>query len=215
MTDSTDVKCGNCGESRDSGLAHGTERPPCPKCDANSLHISVSITESALRIGDSISVKLKPAVQDRGWRQRWVEIQSDLKRMQEPHTDSCSSESIHRAHHELHSFYVQAYHLKDSLILDAPNTGVTGFTIESTITSDPDLALLADLANLDKHGSLTRKPRSGHVPRIREIAGDGLHDQGWRLCLIIEHNGRQLDGLVFAKDAVQAWVKQLQEWKLI
>jgi hypothetical protein len=35
-------------------------------------------------------------------------------------------------------------------------TGISRQTIENEITNNPDLALLADLANLDKHGHLSK-----------------------------------------------------------
>jgi hypothetical protein len=59
---------------------------------------------------------------------------------------------------------------------------VAGGTVEQAITSDPNLALLADLANLDKHFKLSRAPRSGDVPTIT-VKGvqPGSGEGGWRL----------------------------------
>src|SRR5215211_233346 len=53
---------------------------------------------------------------------------------------------------------------KDALIAASGPHGVTASTIEAAITNDPDLALLADLANIDKHFKLSRPARSGHAP---------------------------------------------------
>ena len=43
--------------------------------------------------------------------------------------------------------------------------------IEAAINRDPDLALLADLANLDKHVTLDNTPRSGDVLAIGPCSG--------------------------------------------
>ena len=122
--------------------------------------------------------------------------------------------SIQTANHDLHSFFVQAYHLKDSLIQDSGVTGLTAATIESAITADPHLALLADLANLDKHGKLSKPPRSGDLPTW-ELSGASDGGAGWRLSLKIRHKGTTHDGLTFADEAVSAWRSQLQSWGLI
>lgn len=63
----------------------------------------------------------------------------------------------------------------------------------------PAFALLADLANLDNHGRLTKPLRSGHTPKIKRVSGiDEPGSRGWRLSMIVEHDGRGLDGLEVA-----------------
>src|SRR5215211_8783845 len=54
---------------------------------------------------------------------------------------------------------------KDALIAASGPHGVTASTIEAAITNDPDLALLADLANIDKHLKLSR-PAPAATPRL-------------------------------------------------
>src|SRR2546428_37671 len=125
--------------------------------------ISRDCNES-LEATSSLSMELLPGAQARDWRQRWIEIQEQLKRLRAPHPEAMSAASIQNANHDLHSFFVQAYHLKDSLIRDAGTTGVPKTTIENAITADPHLALLADLANLANHGDLTKPPRSADIP---------------------------------------------------
>jgi hypothetical protein len=64
----------------------------------------------------------------------------------------------------------------------------------------PAFALLADLANLDNHGRLTKPLRSGHTPKIKRVSGiDEPGSRGWRLSMIVEHDGRELDGLQVAR----------------
>jgi hypothetical protein len=121
-----------------------------------------------------------------------------------------SAAPIQNANHNLHSFFVQAYHLKDSLIQDAGTTGVPKTTIEA----DLHLALLADLANLDKHGKLGGSPRSGDIPTWK-VSGVSEGDAGWRLSLTIRHKSKTLDGLNFAAEVVSAWKTHLSQWGLI
>jgi hypothetical protein len=172
-----------------------------------------------MKYSEHVSVVLTPAAQVRDWRQRWIEIQEHLKRLRAPHSEEMSGKSIQSANHALHSFFVQAYHLKDSLIHDSKATGVSGSTIENAIGQDPHLALLADLANLEKHQELKvdkkHQPRSGHVPVYGVVSGKSNGNTGWQLSVEIQHNGKTLDGLTFADEAVSQWEKQLRNWKLI
>jgi hypothetical protein len=129
-----------------------------------------------------------------------------------------SSAAIHAAHAELQAFYTQTYHLKDALKEASGTTGVSGQTIEDAITNDPDLALLADLANLDKHGHLAKKPRSGHTPKVvsvRGITSSGSASEGWRLTVVIEHRSKHIDGLDAAKRSLAAWQRALKHWNLM
>jgi hypothetical protein len=208
------VFCGGCGTALDqpANLPVG-DRTPCPLCGSMSRHINVMCADSP-KVADSLSMKLTPGAQARDWRQRWVEIQAHLKRLLAPHSEPLSGESIQTANHELQSFFVQAYHLKDSLIQDSGTTGIPASTIENAITLDTHLALLADLANLDKHGKLTKPPRSGDVPAWG-VSGVANGDAGWRLSVEIHHKAKTLDGLTFAGEAVSAWDKQLRHWGLI
>jgi hypothetical protein len=171
-------------------------------------------TES-LKVSSSLSMELVPGTQARDWRQRWIGIQEHLKRLRAAHPEPMSAASIQNANHDLQSFFVQAYHLKDSLKQDAGTTGVPETTIENAITADPHLALLADLANLDKHGKWDprKKPRSGDVPTW-DVSGVSDGDAGWRLSLTIRHKGKTHDGLSLAGDVVSAWERHLNGWGL-
>ena len=120
------------------------------------------------------------------------------------------------AERQLRSFYVLAFHLRDALIEEASTTGIPEGVVKAAVRNDPALALLADLANLDKHGKLNDPPKSGHAPRLGEARGaSSLEAPGWRLDLVIEHAGRQLDGVQVAADAVEAWRRVLAGWRLI
>jgi hypothetical protein len=161
----------------------------------------------------TLGAKLIPAHSSRDWRRRWAEAQRHLARLDQLRTDELSADAVNAARHELHSFFVQTYHLKDALIADA---AMPEQTVEDAVTASPDLALLADLANLDKHGRLTRRPRSRTVPQVGDPAGiaDGAAP-GWRLSVPIRHGTANLDGLAVARRAVQAWEQELRQWGLI
>jgi hypothetical protein len=128
-----------------------------------------------------------------------------------------SGDAVLDARRQLLAFYVHAYHLKDALKADAGTLGLRKSQIEGAINADPALALLADLANLDKHFKLTQRARSGVAPHIRDAQGsqDNSGEGGWRLEQMIEHRGTELDGLTVAKDAVAAWERWLTKWGLL
>jgi hypothetical protein len=205
------VFCGGCAAPLDQPANLAVEeRTPCPNCGSMSRQINV-MCSSGVTIGGSASWELTPGAQVRDWRQRWIEIQAHLKRLLVPHLESMSAAAIQNANHEMHSFFLQAYHLKDSLVQDAGATGVPAATIEKAITADFHLALLADLANLDKHGKLTKPPRSGDIPTW-EVSGASAGGAGWRLSLKIRHKGSSHDGLTFASGVLPAWQRHLKSW---
>jgi hypothetical protein len=151
----------------------------------------------------------------RGWKQRWEDAQRELAELLVPSRESLSADNIQTARNRLASFYVQTYHLKDALKAEAGSIRVPESEIERAINREPDLALLADLGNLDKHGKLSHPPRSGDVPRYTALRGRGLFSGGWVLEVEIAHAGRQKDGLRVAQAAVDAWRRVLLGWGLI
>lgn len=208
------VICSKCKASRPSELAQGGARSPCPECGETSLIIGVSLAES-ISAADYLQSALIPGNQVRDWKQRWKFVQDELRDILRPHTETRSAESIHSAVQRLFSFYVLTYHLKDALKDAASELRLIRSDIESAITEDTRLALVADLANQDKHSKLARSPRSGIVPFISQIAGvDGLV-HGWQLSVQIKHGDAMLDGLSVAKNAVEAWREKLSAWQLV
>lgn len=166
---------------------------------------------------DHVSVVVTPTDQARDWRRRWLEIERRSTALNRPRAGSIGGDSVHVARDELHSFYIECYHLKDALIAKAQTLGITKRQVEDAITADPVLALLADLANLDKHAKLNtskHSPRSGHVPAIGYARGASV-GSGWRLELPIVHAGTERDGLDVARQAVEAWRRLLTSWELL
>jgi hypothetical protein len=181
-----------------------------------SVRTSRSVSDS-LTLTEHVEVAVTPADQARDWKRRWREIERRLSDMRQPRAGSIGGDAINVARDGLHSFYIECYHLKDALKIEAPLLGITGRQVEDAITADPALALLADLANLDKHAALNTKkhpPRSGHVPTYGVANGTSV-GTGWRLQLPIIHAGTERDGLDVARQAVDAWRRLLTGWKLL
>lgn len=160
---------------------------------------------------------IRPGDQSRGWERRWTDIQSELQRLLAPPDVPLGGDAVLDARRRLFAFFVHAYHLKDALKAEAGTLGIGKAEVETGINAEPTLTLLADLANLDKHFKLTQSPRSGHIPHIGEVRGSqaGSGEGGWQLEQVIEHNGKALDGLTVAKDAVAAWERRLTGWGLL
>lgn len=210
------VFCSKCGTPRSPEIANMAVRPPCQKCGDTSLTSNNSL-EDSVSASDSLTAELIPGNQARDWKQRWKLIQDELQAILSPHTETMSGESIHVALQRLLSFFIQTYHLKDALKDAAVGLGLKPKEdVEDAVTNDPRLALLADLANLDKHMKLNKPPRSGTVPIIGKISGkDCLTGVGWELSMEIQHSTSTFNGLRVAEDAVNAWHAQLKVWKLI
>jgi hypothetical protein len=179
-----------------------------------AVHVAA---EATITMRASVSAALTPGDQHRGWRRRWQEAQRDLGHLLSPQSAPMSADSIHAAGQRLHAFFVQTYHIKDALKNESASTGIQPAAVENAIGEEPALALLADVANLDKHGKLIKPPRSGHTPSIVSLAGDSANQAPgtWRLRVTIGHAGRLLDGLQVAQDAVDAWRRTLSGWGLI
>jgi hypothetical protein len=191
--------------------------PPSP-VPGSSAPITVQLgrtTEFDTAIGMDVVLTLSDPSRD--WRQRWIQMQQELDRLGEPRSNEFSGEQIHAAQHELQSFFIQTYHLKDALKVAAPSLGLEQGEIEQAIDNDPQLALVADLANLDKHFELDRPPRSGATPVITAVQGRraGSAEGGWKLEMKISHRDRLLDGIEVARSAVSAWRVHLERWNLL
>lgn len=209
------VSCSTCGALREPELGGALERPPCPQCGGTALIFDVSIHES-ISVSDKFLTELVPGNQARDWTQRWAQVQKELQCVSSPRMEIMSGEEIHAWLQQLFSFYIQAYHLKDALKDAAPSLGLLASDIEDAITNDPKLALLADLANLDKHLKLTKPPRSGYSPTVKQVSGvDSATGSGWILSVQIKHGSASVDGLAFANDVVAAWQKQLKTWRIL
>jgi len=208
------VSCSKCGISRPSDLATLSERPSCPRCGGIALSFNMSIEESVTAT-DHCSTELVPGNQERDWKQRWKILQEEFQYISSPCTEVMSADSIHTSLQRLSSFFIHAYHFKDALKAASTEIGLTASDIEAAITNDPRLALLADLANLDKHLILNTQPRSGCTPVIQQISGiDNSAGGGWFLSVKIKHGATVLDGITITQNAVAAWREQLMAWKI-
>jgi len=215
-TTETSVSCPKCGAARPAEIAQIAPRPPCPECGAQGIAITMGVA-TEVNVAMKLRAAIRPGDQSRGWERRWADINTELQRLLAPRTVTLSGDAVLANRRELLSFYVHAYHLKDALKEEAGTAGIGEAEVEAAIGADPDLALLVDLANLDKHLKLRRPPRSGDVPRIGEVQGSqaGSGEGGWRLEQVIEHRRQNLDGLTVARNAVSAWHRLLTKWGLL
>ncbi|MGI9193770.1 MAG: hypothetical protein ACR2FO_04580 [Actinomycetota bacterium] len=158
-----------------------------------------------------MAITMTPAEQGRGWEHHWQQIQRELEIIKAPHLEQLGGETIHDARRRLLGFYVLCYHLKDEI---KRNRAVPDErSVEMAITRDPNLALLADLANLVKHGEC--RIRSGAIPKIGRVSASSSGDGGWALNLVIHHGPQDIDGLIVAGLAVQSWEQWLTKQGLL
>jgi hypothetical protein len=168
------------------------------------------------RSEDRADVTLTPARPAYGWIARWERLDPALLALRVPRPEPINGVGISEARRDLDYLLIDAYHLKDFLIVDAEATGITRDTVEGQINASPALALLADACNLLKHGSLA-STRSGLAPVFGPPSGTsiGMGKGTWRLDQPISHRGRTLDGIQVVSDAIDAWRAALQHWELI
>lgn len=225
------VTCATCG----APWPKGGSVDGCPECGGTSKSVHITAAEEAgvaesvsvskavhisvadeISVAESLETELIPGDQDHDWRRRWKAIERDLGRLEAPRTNPRDGDNIHAAADEVRRFWVAAYHLKDGVIVAKPR-GLSKQQVENAISNDPDLALLADLANLDKHFNLTHGPRSGDRPVVAQISGKqaGSGEGGWRLKMELTHRGQTLDALKVARASVDAWRRHLTGWGLI
>ncbi len=170
MAGLADAYCSGCGLDRSSDQSlDETTRTPCPDRGVTPLTFRRTMVETT-HTSASMSYVMSPGDQSRPWELRWRSIESSLQHLQQLQQGGVDRAAIEAAERELLDFYVLAYHLKDALIKEgaAPKQDV-----ENAINNDPRLALLADLANLDKHHVLDvvrYPPRSGAAPSINQRA---------------------------------------------
>jgi hypothetical protein len=168
------------------------------------------------RSDDRADVTLTPARPAYGWIARWDRLEPALLALRLPRPEPINGAAISEARRDLDYLLIDAYHLKDFLKVDTAATGVSRNTVEDQISITPALALLADACNLLKHGSL-KSTRSGSAPVFGSPSGTsiGMRQGTWRLEQPITHQGKKLDGIQVASDAIDAWRGALQHWRLI
>lgn len=184
----------------------------CPKCGSTARTVRIGLA-SEIDIAGSLSIKMTARPPEPRWEQLWNQIQTELDSLLAPNGKPLGRTSVIEARDRLRGFFVLAYHLKDLLIADGL---VSKERVESRINDDQRLALLADLANLHKHGRL-RRARSDTLLSFGEVSGVQRGDAkgGWRLDLPIEIDQATYDGLTVANEAIDALRAALVEWGLI
>lgn len=201
--------CIGCGRPRSGTINEDQARDPCADCGARNVRYMVTAHENLAVAADTVSTAMRPGQQQRDWRVRWRLAQDKLSFLGRRRKEPRSADAIHAASQELHDFFVLAYHLKDALIKDgvAPRP-----TVEEAISQSPELSLLADLANSDKH----RAPDAGRLPRSGEWPSLDVADQSdgdeWLLKVSIRHGGASRDAIAFSHQVIAAWRKHIDGW---
>lgn len=187
----------------------------CDRCGTGAWTIVDVLTDSSATFSSEVLGTLTPGGDTaRDWKQRWRSIQADLESLCRPSVETMSRDTIFAWRDRLCGWHVQAYHLKDALKGAASTLGIGPQAIDTAINNDLRLALLADLANQEKHSQLNR-PRSGYAPRIGVPKGTDIPPRGWILKIDVNHGSQTLDGLQIARDAAIAWREHLEAWRLI
>ncbi len=85
-------------------------------------------------VSAELSVELEVPLEERDWRHRWKRLQAHAQELSSPRSDSMSGDSIRAARNDLHSFYIDAYHLKDALKNDASSLGLDPQSVEDAVS---------------------------------------------------------------------------------
>lgn len=204
--------CSGCGVPRPPGV-EGVAREPCPECGETGLTYALTIA-AEVDVAASITPVMTPGDQAETWQSRWALVQARLATIDRVHPAPMQGTAIKEAGQELLEFFVLAYHLKERLEAEP---SIPPDDVYKMMKASPALCLLADLANLTKHVKLERKTWSGSLPVVGKAHGAGSGDGsvGWTLRLDITHDGKLLDALDVARDAVAAWEAALRGWGLI
>lgn len=209
----TGVTCTDCKADLDTTDAGPPEtRRPCPACGSLARTVWVKVEPATITVTACVaSAQVTLSDPERGWRGRWKQIEEAATKLAVPRGGAMGGEAIVAWQQDLLAFYVLCYHLKDALKAENPN-GIAR-SVETAINTCPELALLADLANLSKHAKLTKPPRSGVAPTLGKLSGvSGA--AGWVLSLPVVHGAQVLDGIAVAVAAVAAWRRTLAAVKL-
>jgi hypothetical protein len=165
-----------------------------------------------MTVAVSVAAELEPADQSHGWRHDWRHITEEVERLGGPQPGPVDADAIHRAAMDLRHLYVAIYSFKDALKAEQAVMPIQ--RVEDAIDESPDLQLIADLANLVKHGTLTSL-RSGTAPEFvcrRGATGSGA---GWIIKVTIQHGDHRRDGIEVARRAVESWRTVLEGWGLL
>lgn len=121
--------------------------------------------------------------------------EGQLERTKRWHSRMRASRSPDDAEDFVFAFFQNCYALREWF----PRSGFDPTLVKELFSRTPELRLCRDLANMTKHGDLSRSPSTGRQPSIaREYVGAG---QGWfggDSCLVVLSRGQKVDALELA-----------------
>lgn len=211
-----EASCADCGRPY---LETSTKwpRPPC-SCGSHNLiaHASAALVGKSSLTAD---LSLVYDASSRDWRWKWQEMEAELAELTAPIPGPAGGTALTHWPGKMLAFLVKCYHLKDALKAELPGclagASQAGQVVEDAVTQSPELARLADLANLEKHHKLDRTPRSSALPQVQACTHEDLPNGTWLPRLAIQHKGTSHDAIQLASAAVAAWRQLLTSWQAL
>jgi hypothetical protein len=206
------VYCGGCGIGR-ADQSPQAVRQPCPACKSTSLMFVASLAEY-VRVSAELTLRYQPDVGPHGLQERWRHLEKrGAAELGVLLPEPATREGLVEARNRLLGLLVELYSFKDALKVEARNFGHSEQDVEDAVTKSPHLALLADLANQEKHVVLNSAPRSGFVPAVGPPSALFTSGQlGWTLGVEISHGSGILDACSLAQAALNEWEQLLRSW---
>lgn len=148
-----------------------------------------------------------------GWSEQWERVQIGLNRIERIYAGGVDSSA--EARYDMHSFFLNAYHLKDWLA--DPLAKVAKREVERLVKDSTELSICADLANRMKHFALTSKhPKIDNNTDVASQSvnvdvGRGVVCHSWT----IEGGAQSYDALDLANKVRDVWEQFLRSKGLI
>lgn len=140
---------------------------------------------------------------EHGWKNQWGRVQRSHQRLPWFSIEWATVVTGEHLRDDVVHFFMDCYHLKDWLKHD-PEVEL-GNNVETFITSSVALKVVADIANGQKHLTLTRS-RSGDV--TTELVGEMVtrgDASGADIAMSVATSGTILDAAGLATDALDEW----------
>lgn len=211
MNTSPDIQCYQCGISRSLSDLTDAGVIPCPNCGSRKLASNTTANASGSAIAVAHGSMARKA-QPRDWSHRWSEVQREYQLISIYHSSDTplSQELLESGATSLLHFFVHTFSIRDALAQAFPTRQAEIF---SKFTSGK-LGLLADLANTEKHVTLSRQPKSGQRPLASRYLDDFDSEGNWRADVEIQHGASMLLGQSVAKeimDSLETLVAEFQK----
>lgn len=140
---------------------------------------------------------------EHGWTNQWGRVQRSHQRLPWLSIEWATVVTGEHLRDDVVHFFMDCYHLKDWLKHDQ-DVDLVG-DVEAFINSSDALKVVADIANGQKHLTLTR-PRSGDI--ATELVGEVVTHgdaSGAEIAMTVATGGKTIDAGDLAKEALDEW----------